>query len=298
MLIASRLFLILIALHAGGASAQDASPAVVSTGSAVAPTGEFKRFMADARYEFRLHGDLKHSGVTENANPSNLTGGLTGMRAFGSLNYRPSPGVMVSVHLGSAFLNTLVLSANSPVQGPITQTTPFDNAVVYGLGAKIDFFPGIRFHMGPAFRYIRTEFASSRTTLANPTCGSYDFATNNTTTCPTVGMYNAGGVVAARFSQNDFTARFEMSVDIAGEINAPLVGLAVGVEENITILNGGYAYTPPLSTSPSYEAYTFTSQRTEGFYVQLTGNIGPVRLFAEGRGIAVTEFSGGVGVNF
>ncbi len=281
------------------ARAQEAAPAAPAASISSMPT-DFKRFSVDAHYDYVLFNDLKAISFSgTGSSPTTIEGSLNGMRVMGTLTYRPAPGVEIMAFGGSAFLNDLVLTGANSIAGPVTQTTPMDSAALYGVGAKVDVFPNIRFHLGPRFRALRTDYGSTRTVISNPGVGcTYDFTQNNNTVCSTVSGYQGGGYVNTRFSQTEILARLEASVDIVGDINAPYIGIIAGVEESMNIVYGGYTFTPPLSTTPATEVMTLMSKRTEGFYVGLYSYIGPVRLFAEARGLAITSISGSVGAVF
>lgn len=285
-----------IILAVGGAHrahAQDAPPPATSTASLT----DYKHFEANIAYENTFQFDYKGHTMAAAALPRTLAGSMTGMRVLANLTYRPFPATMISAFGGSSFLNQMTISGTTPTEGDIVQRAYLDAAATYGLGGKLEFFPLWRFHFGPSFRFLRTDYRGSRGTLTNSgTACTFDFS-NTSSTCVTPGMSTGGGPMEGRFSQSEFRARLEIGVDMIGDINAPILGIIAGVEEAITLVRGTFTYMP-ASAAVSIEEYSFSSTRTEGVYVILFGHIGPIRLHAEGRALAATSISGGVGFNF
>lgn len=292
------MFVLISALTTAG-FAQEADVALPPTTiTASGATGEHKRFLAEIKYDYALHNDLRHNILSATAVPNNINARIVGMRGLAALNYQPTVGSMLSVYLGTALLNEMTIVSAAPVVGDSLLTIPLDSSIAYGAGAKIDFFPSWRFHLVPSFRFLRTDYVSTRGSVSNPESAcSYDYSTNTASTCVAPGQTTGGGVMSTRMSQNEFLFRIEAGVDIGGEINTPIVAIYLGVEESIHTVNGQLGFSIP-GAGTTAETYSFSSARTEGIYASLRSHAGPVRFQIEARGLTVTQFSGSVGIYF
>lgn len=276
------------------ARAED-SPAPTTT----TPT-EWKKLGLSAQFDYLSRLDLGLYGFTYPAtNPASATATYGHMQALGGFHYKPLFGIEIIPMGGASIAPTLTFSGATSTGTTISQTFLFDNAPVYGIGLRFNLLPSIRFHVIPSFRWLHADFQGNRGSISNNsgTC-TYDFSSNNTSTCVTIGGNTGGGILSTRFSETTYRAGLELSVDIGGEVGSPVVGLRVEAHETNSIFTGTATFTQPLGAGTGTEAYTLSHQRPWGILVGLESHIGPVILGAEAEFLSQTVYSASIGVEF
>lgn len=283
--------------------AQDAAatpPPPVDT-TAITGGPDFKHFSIEAQFDYGPNLSLRMADFQiPSGNSTSISGAFTGMRILPSLRYRPTPGIEVAAFVGVTLGGRLTNSGTiaNPTVHTVDQTFNFDNAVTYGVAVNTDLLRGSRFHIMPQMGWMNTDFGGTSGSVSNDSGAcTYDYSSNNVSTCYTLGGNVAQGVLRSAFTKMDFIARLGVAIDI-GAIESPWMRIEAGAGAGYSLVFGRATISAPLGASTAREDYNFGSSIWQTPYGRLSFMIGSLKFGAEGSFYSQLTVSGFLGMSF
>ena len=232
-------------------------------------------------------------------NASTAAGSLTQMRAYGVISYRPWQGTEIHLIGGVVIGGRLNLTSATAVPVTTESSFAFENSPYYGLGLATDFIKNSRVHLIPSFQLAYIDMGGTAGSVSNTESAcSYDFASNGTSTCTTLGGNTAQGVVRTRFNQLSMRARLKFAIDIGSYAN-PSVTWGVGGEQAVHWITGSITITPPNGTSSVVEQYALGSLGSFSAFTEFDFHLSKaVDLTLSGAYLGNLIGSGGLKVSF
>lgn len=260
---------------------------------------EHKQFLFGARLEIMPTVELRMSeGLAGSAQPSVVNGTLQANRLGAAFSFRPTPSSSITAHGGVLLSPQLTGTATSTVAGDISQVWNPDPAPYVGIELGTNLLPKSIFRITPRARWNRAYMGGTRLTVSN-TSGScsYDYSTNNSSVCYTIGQNTGGGVTRYNWTWNQFELGLELAIDI-GPDTAPFLSIGIEGLESYSMISGELTYTPPLVGSSNVEKMTYVNTKNDNIMVNLTSNLGILKFGASFKFIGDFAVYSHVGLMF
>lgn len=265
------LFFSFIAVGLGSALAQDG-------GGGGGGSSEHKSFVFGARFETMPTIEMRMSeGLAGSAQPAVVNGTFTTSRLGAAFTYRATPAVFVTAHGGVLLSPQITGTATSTVAGDISQVWNPDPAPYIGIEMGINLLPKSIFRITPRARWNRSYMGGTQLAVTNSIgpC-TYDYSSNNSSTCYTIGQNTGGGVTRYNWIWNQFDLGMELAIDI-GPDNAPFLSIGIEGLESFSVLSGDLTYTPPLVGSSNQEKMTYLNTKADNILFNLTSTLGMLK---------------------